>query len=280
MNNNNFRIPPNSGRPVGSNDGKRRLKKEGKKRRIITVSVLILLIVAIVITVVLIKTRTQSEPKDQVTKKSSSSSVKASEESGKKTPSSDSTAEPGGEMDIEFTDADEAYAQSHKYCVGVNRKKNVVTVYEKDENGKYTKPVKAFLCSCGKTGGSETPAGTFKTSDKVRWLSLVDDTYGQYTTRVDGHIWFHSVPYYDKDPSKLETEEFNKLGQNASLGCIRLAVKDVQWLYDNLDWQTIVIIYDSDNPGPLGKPEGIKIDLNSENKGWDPTDTDENNPWN
>lgn len=280
MNNNNFRIPPNSGRPLKNNDGKRRLKKEGKKRRIITVAVLILLVVAIIITIVLIKTRTQSDPKDQVTKKSSNSSVKTSEQSEKKTPSSDGTSDPGGEMDIEFTDADETYAQSHKYCVGVNRKKNVVTVYEKDESGKYTKPVKAFLCSCGKTGGSDTPTGTFKTSDKVRWLSLVDDTYGQYTTRVDGHIWFHSVPYYDKDPSKLETEEFNKLGQNASLGCIRLAVKDVQWLYDNLDWQTIVIIYDSDNPGPLGKPEGIKIDLNSENKGWDPTDTDENNPWN
>lgn len=260
----------------------KRYKKDGRKRRIATVAILLVTIVAVIVTVVAVRGH-KSDPTtktDELSRKLSESTVAPTKEnkSGETTQSGAIAAT--GEMDIEFTDADESYSENHKYCVGVNRKQNVVTVYEKDENGKYTKPVKAFLCSCGKSGGNDTPAGTFKTSDKVRWLSLVDDTYGQYTTRVDGHIWFHSVPYYDKDPSKLESEEFNKLGRNASLGCIRLSVADVKWLYDNLEWQTIVVIYDSENPGPLGKPEGIKMDLNSANKGWDPTDTDENNPWN
>lgn len=31
--------------------------------------------------------------------------------------------------------------------------------------------------------------------------------------------------------------------------------------------------------GLLGKPESIKIPLDSPNAGWDPTDPDETNPW-
>ena len=180
-------------------------------------------------------------------------------------------------MDIEF-DVDSSY--TNKYCVGVNRSKNVVTVYTGDKDGRFTVPVKAMLCSCGKPNGNDTPAGTFKTTDRVRWLSLVNDTYGQYTIRINSHIWFHSVPYFTKDPSKLEYEEYNKLGNNASLGCVRLNVEDAKWLYENLDFNTLVKVYDSENPGPLGKPKAITIDTNSANKGWDPTDPDPLNPWN
>ena len=176
------------------------------------------------------------------------------------------------------TDAN--YASSHKYCVGVNRQQNVVTVYGKDDNGAYTKPVCAFACSCGRLGGNETPTGTFKTSDRVDWLYMVDNTYGQYTTRINGPIWFHSVCYFTKDKSNLEYDEFNKLGNNASLGCVRLCCRDAKWIYDNLDYGTIVTVYDSTNPGPLGKPAPARVDVNSANRGWDPTDPDPNNPWN
>ena len=40
-----------------------------------------------------------------------------------------------------------------------------------------------------------------------------------------------------------------------------------------------VEIYDSNEPGPLGKPESILIDVNSPFAGWDPTDPDPRNPW-
>jgi len=42
---------------------------------------------------------------------------------------------------------------------------------------------------------------------------------------------------------------------------------------------TKVIIYDSDSLDGITKPTVPKIDVNSPNRGWDPTDPDPNNPW-
>ena len=63
------------------------------------------------------------------------------------------------------------------------------------------------------------------------------------------------------------------------MGCVRLTVKDAKWIYDNCPSGTAVEVYDSEDPGPLGKPETMKLDKDNANKGWDPTDPDENNPW-
>ena len=60
---------------------------------------------------------------------------------------------------------------------------------------------------------------------------------------------------------------------------MRLNVADAKWIYDNCKSGTLVNIYDSNNPGPLGKPTPVKIDVNSKYRGWDPTDPNENNPW-
>ncbi len=103
---------------------------------------------------------------------------------------------------------------------------------------------------------------------------MVDGTYGHYAFRIDGGYLFHSVPYMATNNDTLEEGEFNKLGSFASLGCVRMCiVRDVKWLYDNCPSGTKVTIYDNEsNPGPLGKPETIKIPEDSPNKGWDPTD--------
>lgn len=163
------------------------------------------------------------------------------------------------------------------YYIKVNRLANCVTIYGKDEQGEYTIPVKAMVCSVGLRGN--TPLGVFKTSTKYNWRYLYGNVYGQYAYRIKGPILFHSVPYYEKDKSTLETEEYNKLGEPASKGCVRLSVEDAKWLIDNCPEGTTVEIYDSEDPGPLGKPEAVKIDTSSPNKGWDPTDPDEENPW-
>lgn len=163
------------------------------------------------------------------------------------------------------------------YYIKVNREKNVVTVYALDADGYYTKPVKAMVCSVGKNGG--TPTGTYETSDKHAWCSLVGGVYGQYAYRIDGQIMFHSVPYYSMNKGDLETEEYNKLGEAASLGCIRLTVADAKWIYDNCPSGTIVTIYDSSYEGPLGKPVAEKLDTQDARSGWDPTDSDTENPW-
>ncbi len=172
---------------------------------------------------------------------------------------------------------DNSATGEHPYLIRVNRKLNVVNVYTKDENGNYTVPFKAMVCSVGKNGA--TPTGTFKTSTKYEWHALYRNTYGQYAYRIDGPIMFHSVPYTREEKDCLEVDEFNKLGKPASLGCVRLCVADAKWLVDNCPEGTTVEIFDSNNVGPFGKPAYQKLEGNPGDVGWDPTDPDLANPW-
>lgn len=165
------------------------------------------------------------------------------------------------------------------YMIMVNRAANCITVYGKDESGEFTVPVKAITVSCGKNVG-DTPLGTYQTIVEYNWRKMVDGTYSQYAYRIVGSILFHSVPYYSQAKNDLEWEEFNKLGTPASLGCVRMTVADSKWLMDNCPIGTLVKIYDdAANPGPLGKPDTIKIPADSPYRNWDPTDPDPANPW-
>lgn len=164
------------------------------------------------------------------------------------------------------------------YVIYVNRALNCITVKQQESDGTLT-PVKSIVCSCGRED-SETPEGTFQTSSYYEWRELVDGTYGRYAVRFNGKILFHSVPYLEETPDSLKWEEYNKLGQNASLGCVRMSVKDIKWIYDNCKQGTKVVVYsDTENAGELGKPSALKIDADSSYKTWDPTDTDIHNPW-
>ena len=115
------------------------------------------------------------------------------------------------------------YAQDDdmdKYRIDVNCEQNIVIVYRKNNDNSY-EPYKAFVCSVG----TDTPHGTFQISEKYEWRNLFGNVWGQYATRITGHILFHSVPYFTPDKDNLEYEEYNKLGTVASMGCIRLTVK-------------------------------------------------------
>ena len=163
------------------------------------------------------------------------------------------------------------------YYIKVNYGQNVVTVYKKDDNGNYSIPIKAMVCS----SGVATPkSGVYPISQKMTWGSLKGGVAGQYCTRIIKSILFHSVPYtkiYDK--SSLEYWEYDKLGTKASAGCIRLTVQDAQWIFNNCVAGTKVEFYSDSNPGPLGKPSARKISDEVEVRGWDPTDPAPENPW-
>ena len=173
--------------------------------------------------------------------------------------------------------AEEPKKPAYPYYIEVNRSSNCITIYTYDDNGNYTVPVKAMVCSVGK--GSRTPTGSFKTSSKYRWHQLNGGVYGQYCTRITGHILFHSVPYAKAQNDTLKYNYYNQLGSKASAGCIRLTTADAKWIYDNCKSGTTVKIFDGSGTGPLGKPSAVKIDTSSPNRGWDPTDPDPNNPW-
>ncbi|NLU23225.1 MAG: L,D-transpeptidase [Clostridiales bacterium] len=165
------------------------------------------------------------------------------------------------------------------YYIKVNNTANVVNVYKEDEQGQFTVPERAMICSTG----TDTPtSGVYYLwgNGKWEWLGLFDDVFGQYCTQITGDILFHSVPYLTKgDKSSLEYWEFATLGTAASLGCVRLQVKDALWIYEHMDDIEAVEFYEDNDPGPLGKPDAPQISGNRDCRNWDPTDPDDRNPW-
>ena len=155
---------------------------------------------------------------------------------------------------------------SGSWTIKVNRAANVVTVY------KGTTPVKAFLCSTGLNNA--TPLGTFRIMDKLYTHTLNGPTYGYYCSHITSDILFHSIPAPTTARSGVPSYKFNMFGQQASEGCIRLAMGDAYWLYTTCPIGTTVVVYDdARNPGPLGKPTALKMATNP-TYAYDPTDPD------
>lgn len=158
-----------------------------------------------------------------------------------------------------------------KYTIYVNRKTNIVNV----TNSKTGKLVRAMYCSTGRNYG--TIRGTYNTTAKYKWRPLIHGVYGQYSTRIYGSYLFHSVPYYSTNKSQVSNVEYNKLGKQASAGCVRLAVTDAKWIYDNCRIGTKVVIGESRK---LKKPTRPKVKVSTKRRaGWDPTDPDTRNPY-
>ena len=176
-----------------------------------------------------------------------------------------------------YEDLDIKGKYGYPYLICINRAGNTVTVYCIDEEGNYTRPYLSMVCSAGYA----TPRGIFKTKERYSWHTLMGPCYGQYVTRIVGGILFHSVPYYTIHKYDLEYKQYNKLGNLASAGCIRLACNDAKWIFDNVPHGTTVVIYDNwSSVGPLGKPTPYKVNIGYIfTRGWDPTDPDKANPW-
>ncbi len=170
-----------------------------------------------------------------------------------------------------LTDLTSIIGAQSSYVAKVNRITCTITIYANDpsSNKGYIIPVKAFTCSVG-LPATPTPAGTFYTFVKYRWKELMGPSWGQYATKFtsDG-CYFHSVAGTNTTSYNLSSVDYNNLGVPASHGCVRLCVRDAKWIYDNCPLGMKVIVYDSNDPGPYGKPATIKIPAGQT---WDPTD--------
>lgn len=155
---------------------------------------------------------------------------------------------------------------SNNIVVKVNRKACVITVYDNNI------PIKAMTCSVGRKG-NETPTGSFVVQDHHAWWYLDGPSLGQYCSHFLSEYLFHSVPMHgsplNRNPYKVSSSDFNKLGQPASGGCIRLCIADAKWIYYNVPVGSTVIISDHEAT-PLGKPKMVKMPKNT--VGADPTD--------
>ena len=114
------------------------------------------------------------------------------------------------------------------YYIKVNNQANVVTIYGKDENGNYTKPIKAMICS---TGRATPSSGKYTIKSRWEWLNLINGVYGHYSTQIVGNILFHSVPYTEKyNPGSLEYWEYDKLRN--SMFCRMCKINNSRCLVD------------------------------------------------
>ena len=154
---------------------------------------------------------------------------------------------------------------NHTYEIYVNKTKNMVTVYTTE--GSVYIPVKRFICS---QGGSNTPEGIFYSPAKYRWQELMGPSWGQWCTRINGGVLFHSV-FYNKyqNNQALSVNAYNKLGTTCSHGCVRLTAGDAKWIYDNCPVRTKIVVYSSGGYEPFSKPTAYKLPSWHT---WDPTD--------
>ena len=171
------------------------------------------------------------------------------------------------------------YKSSVPYKVKINRAENFVMIYGIDIHGKYTIPYKCFVCSTAKNI-KNTLLGKYRLNDRYRWHSMVDGSFAQYAIRFYDTLMLHSVPYYKKSPDSLETSEYNKLGHSASLGCVRMRVSDIKWVYDHCKPGSQITIYakKGEQP-PILYEKPVKLNKKNTKSSWDPSDPNKKNPW-
>ncbi len=122
------------------------------------------------------------------------------------------------------------------YFIYVNLNNQKTYVYEGSSNN-WTL-AKEFDCSTG-IESEATPKGVYTVTGRGDWF--YSDQYeqgGKYWVQFWGDYLFHSLPY---DETQSTIVDYT-LGVPASHGCIRLAVEDSKWLFDNMPDDTKVII--------------------------------------
>lgn len=165
-----------------------------------------------------------------------------------------------------------------KYKVRVNKTKNVVIVYEKGDDGKYQKSVKVMSAIVGRDIRVNTE---YNIGDRWLWIKNQNGNYSKFVTQVSGNVVFESIAYKKKgDLSSLNYVEFDNLGNSIDGSFIKLQYADAQWIFDNLDYDTIVEFYESEDLNGVNVPEVKKISLENDKKNWDSTYTGSESPWN
>lgn len=108
-------------------------------------------------------------------------------------------------------------------------------VFKKGEDGNWVLLYK-WLSTIGKPS-TPTIKGTFYLTGRKPYFG--SDTYRvKYASRIRGSYYYHSI-LFNADGTEIIDDT---LGMALSHGCVRLAVENAQWIYDNvLDSSTIII---------------------------------------
>ncbi|WP_455540021.1 L,D-transpeptidase family protein [Terrisporobacter sp.] len=122
-----------------------------------------------------------------------------------------------------------------KNLIATDLTNKLTYVFEKDENNKWVQLYK-WSSSVGKPS-TPTITGTFYINGRKPYFG--SDTYRvKYATRIRGSYYYHSILFNAEGTEIID----DTLGEAISHGCIRLALENARWIYENiLDTTTVVI---------------------------------------
>ncbi|CAB1261759.1 L,D-transpeptidase family protein [Clostridium sp. WLY-B-L2] len=151
----------------------------------------------------------------------------------KKKPTADIMYKPTAEVVSNFNSAysegivNKLDTQSYTdYYVMVSTSEQMVYIF----NGSIHKwrLINSFQCASG-TGGTPTVKGQFFVGIKGPQFESENGAILKYFTQFQGNYLFHSV-LFDKNGNLVD----GTLGKSASHGCIRLALENAKYIYDNV----------------------------------------------
>jgi Uncharacterized protein conserved in bacteria len=98
------------------------------------------------------------------------------------------------------------------------------------------KLAKSFACSVGKSS-TPTIRGHFSVGSRGTYFVTDNGLICKYFTQISGNYLFHSI-LYDKNGNVVDS----RLGASISHGCIRLALENAKYIYDNIPSSTSIWI--------------------------------------
>jgi D-alanyl-D-alanine dipeptidase len=157
------------------------------------------------------------------------------------------------------------------YKIYVEKGTFTITVFSKGNDGNYSKPVRSYPTSIGKTAG-RTPAGTFAIGEKERWHTFPAPFIGgfaQFASHFHSTLLIHSPVYGIKDINYMVPESYEEIGTMCTAGCLRTTTEGAYWIYTYCPEGTVVEIV---NGSPMGNRTPELPMLNPSNPWKDPTD--------
>ncbi len=158
-----------------------------------------------------------------------------------------------------------------KIAISINRLSKVLTIWAwNEEDNLYNIPYKSIKCSANLL---KTPTGLFHPQEFIEgWHEMFGkNNYCKYLIRFKGHYLIHSPIFENENNNSLKVYTYNGIGKLDSNGCIRLTTGDAHFLFNYLDKDSPIFIFDSAYLGPIEVEEIEKIE---KNQTWDPTDPD------
>lgn len=128
----------------------------------------------------------------------------------------------------------QSLSSSTKWLILVDTTNNYVGIFYGSRNNWELK----YRWDCT-TGAPSTPTVLGQYTVKSKGYSFGHGYTCYYYTQFYGDYLFHSIKYYQGTFKVMD----GRLGQNLSLGCVRLSLSNAKWVYSNIPAGTKVYIY-------------------------------------